>query len=475
MAHSTLKKFLTKKMQNDPILFHFKNIEATLRELSPGKTNDAIRAKALAFTQAYHAFYALNNMPPSQDFSEEYLQRLETLEKSLDAFVTVLSGSTFLQGFTLPLQAISSFVLGTIMGLMGAVMVGIQGFIRGALENKNPFAVGYESFLAGGVVSAIAGKRLPEQLFNDAQRARLMASVGRLEYIHNRLKTYVQGNQDFHAQVNARQQQSGTDSIIPGIIYNDTELRAHVKEQLMRECYPHMKDTDAAFARFLGQYHAIQVCTLKAKFGMQHIAGDIGHHSFIRVAIEERDVIPIAYGVPHEHPEKFVDQAENIRIVSGKQLFEIYVAHERLKTIHTFDTAYLTKQYKAGEYDCRSYVNQLLDFAGLPRTKIRRFVPELDNVVGATLFKPMLTQTSFFNQNMCTRNTPDLKISLFTRAEYKQYETAEEERLGRPLHREEQFNLKLKYTGFDYETRQRKIQEHISAQSSAPQQAGLVM
>jgi len=478
VVHSELKKFIVQNMQRDPIVYHFYNIEAVLGELPSGHANDEIRAKALAFTKAYHAFYALNKLETStghrEDFSEEYVMRLKALEESLDAFVDEVDDSPILMGLKLPLQAVSSFVLGTVLGLVGAVIGGLQGFLRGIWELKNPFSVGYECLLAGGIVSAIAGKRLPEHFFHDGQRARLIASVDRLEYIHNGLKTYVHGNGDFHAQVKKRQAESGAKTDIPGIVYSNEELRAHVKETLMKECYPNM-NTEEAFQRFLGQHHAMQVCSLKAKFGMKHLGGVIGHHSFIRVAVEEKDLLPIAYGMPHKNPEKFVDQAEEIRVVSGEQLFEIFVTHERLKSIQTFDRGYLIGQYKAAEYDCRSYVNQVLDSAGLPRTKVKRFVDELDNPIGAKCFKPMLINTTFFCQNICAKDTPDLNISLFRREEYKQLEASEEERLGRALEREEQFDLKLKYTGFDHDTRQRAIQEYVASQNIFPQETSPLM
>ncbi len=425
-----IKSVVNQRLAGTEVVYFFNNMITGLEK----RPNPEVQQAIYHLAETFADFYELQNCT-----AEDYTSKLAAIELAFEALVVLTQEHSLVSLFKQPLQFFASAVFGLVFGSIGLVYGAVNGLFQGVSELQNPLWVAGESMLAGATISFTAGKRLPEKFFNDAQKQKIKSTLNRLNYLHRALR------EDLPLQQ--------SDSDVPA----ESSEEMIVKLRIIDSCYGNHPDPNAAFDEFLSGHHAIQVCTRKAEFGLNYMQGNIGHHSFIRVAVARTELLPIEFGPPFKNPPKFVHQAEDIRVVDGKALFQMLVNHERCRKVQTFNSDYMMNQYKAGEYDCRSYINQILESVGLQRSKIKRFVPEVDSKVGTYIHSPALTETCFFSQPQLNKDAKDIAIHIYSRAAYNQYQVAEQSQKGRELSREERFDCQLIFTGFGHEQRQQAI------------------
>lgn len=431
-------------------LFHvIENSKKTSKNL---KITDAAIRLAEDFSLFYH----------SKDISaEEYNVRLMALEASFKNITTLTKERKLFKLVKKPLQNISQLIMGLVLSTLGAIY-GLQaGFFRGIADIQNPFHAAAESGFATAVVGGIAGDRLPKKIFNDQSRVKLRLILNRLKYLHRGLKEFVPG--DKKAVI--------PDEGFEGKHLSDQALEQFIKQHIIDSCFADEDSPEQAFEDFLNSKQAIQVCTQKAVFNTTYQQGSIGHHALIRIAINDKELLPIEFGPPNTHSPKFVDQAEEMRIISGKQLFKMMVNHERMKHIQTFSREFMLGQYTAGDYDCRSYVDQSLQAVGLKRSAINRFVPKVDSFTGTKIHKPLLSKTCFFTKSDQNAGAAKLKIT-----EYSKEDPAYRNNVpNRKEDQEAYWEFQQSYTGFGREARRLKIAQadeydsQFSSESDEPQ------
>lgn len=444
------KTLIDAELTGTVVVYYFNNILEVLRQQANIEDNIEVQNAVLKLAKCYADFY--NAKQISED---EFITRLDALEQSYIELIELVKDKPYFIDLKKPLQFIASTVLGLVFGALGLCYGTLHGIYRSCLERQDPVRLLIESMLAGLVIPFIAGRRLPEKFFKDEHKEKLLSTLIRLNYLHKGLSKTLSDGENSEFDV--------TDSISQKMDeLTESTLQELVKREIIESCFSKAEDKEKAFNDFLTDHHVIQVCTRKAEFGMKHLKGYLGHHSFIRLAVGETDLLPIEFGPPFTNPPKFVDQAEELRVIDGQTMFDMLVNHKRCKSIQTFNRDYMTTQYMPGEHDCRTYVNQILESVGLARSQISRFVPSIDSNTGTQLYRPALTSTCFFKQGELNAGAAPKEIKVYKREDYQAFEA--EQSGGKKVTRDMRFDFQLRFTDFHYDQRQAVI-ENFRAQS----------
>jgi hypothetical protein len=247
---------------------------------------------------------------------------------------------------------------GIILGAISAVLGAVYGFFAGAINDIMHLRVPIGAFTGaatGALVGGIIGYRAPFKL-QDPENRRLAYFV---EQISDTLESvWVSLNKDFHQ-----------------------EVEQEIKETYFTDPNTHVFD-EAAYQKFLtsdNQSYAIKATN--AAFIDKRFKGTTGHHSFIELNIKDRP-INIELGPPTEQ-EAEISQIET-RKTTGKNLIDMMVMHRILQQNYNLSPGNLPRfiwRYKAGENDCLTYVDKILESAGEPSTKIQRYT-KIDSHLG---------------------------------------------------------------------------------------------
>lgn len=443
-----------KRVAEDISAYYFDNIFQVIEGLSDREKDQEIARAAIEFANRYADFYKWRN-----------LKALEPLEQAMEKFISLTHDHKIWQLIKKPIHVISQIIGGLVLGVIGLGYGLVSGFVKSCCEIKNPFTIAFWSTfatntIASGLIGAVVGTRAPEQLYNkllnQTEYAKLGATIDRLRNIHRK---YLNTG-EYNLRFDVREVPKGKE----GIYLNDQALKDHVREKIITQCFQTGKDSTEslspeeskqAFEAFLNSKQAIQVCTQKAGFSIESLKGSVGHHAIIRIAIDEHELLPIEFGFPSAHSPAMVDQAEEMRIVTGQQIFDMMVHHERMKHIQNFSLEFMMGEYKPGEYDCHTYVNQILQSVGLKRSPINRFVRDVDSV-GSGIHEFVLNKSCLFTQSELKQDAEQIPVRSYTRQGYLEYQK-EHAKDPKNVSKEEKWQLQRAYTGFDSKARQAKI------------------
>ncbi|MDI1352346.1 MAG: hypothetical protein PSV35_06195, partial [bacterium] len=262
-------------------------------------------------------------------------------------------------------------ICGAAISLLLGLSFGLIGLTIGLLTDSNIIGnikgAGL-GFVAGFAVGSLVGYRIPTKLLQQPIHTKVEFCVNNLSRLRDELKD---------RKTHEEYQQDTKKYIL------DTFFSTVPSEQ-----------KENAFATFLKEEQAFQVCTTSAGHISNSLKGYLGHHSLIRFKINGIKDIPIEFGERRKTPNH-VDQSEKPRIVIGHTLFAMLVLDRILQDTHSSNITKALRIYDVGNDDCRTYIDKILIGTGQEPTKISRFSDKNDTYIGRKIVAPLI---GFFNK-----------------------------------------------------------------------------
>jgi hypothetical protein len=304
----------------------------------------------------------------SQEFSasNSLLQLLNEIKKDYNVLVAETNTGGFFYGCKQIVLSLGGFVLGVISAVLGGVFGFIAGGINDLINLKIPTGA-ITGTVTGSLVGGMIGYRAPFKLQESETRA--------VNYLVNRICDSLES----------------VESSINKNIYND------VIKQIKKDYFTDPKTNilnEEAFNEFIkSDKEHYDIKGTKAAFLDEKFKGSTGHHSFIKFHINHGKAICIELGASSENETIF--SQEDKRTTTGQKLVDMIVMHHILQQKHALsinNPRLILWRYKAGENDCNTYVDKVLEAVGEPAGKVDRFT-ESDSFIGRFIGKTL----RFFN------------------------------------------------------------------------------
>lgn len=250
-------------------------------------------------------------------------------------------------------------ILAAIIAPIGA-MIGLTAGTLKDICNLNLPTGAFSGVLAGSCIGGMIGYRLLDSLvdnaFKNKEKRAICHSVTMLKETFESL-------------------------LIPMEIDSIEEA---IKKEVLEENFGGNQE---GFSCFLQQKHSYQILGARANFGLSDkLKGVIGHHSFIKFAINNTGKTKtIEFGGPSDL-ETDISQIE-ARKTTGAQLIRMLAMHRLLQQEYSLSLKNLPtifQRYVAGTNDCHTYVDKILQAVGEPPSKITRFLKQ-DNAFGRVI------------------------------------------------------------------------------------------
>ena len=177
--------------------------------------------------------------------------------------------------------------------------------------------------------------------------------------------------------------------------YNKNEIIEGLQDEIMQKHFinPNNGEVDkTSFTSFLNGQHQYQLLGSEATFLNKDFKGSTGHHSLIKFFINN-EAYYLELGSPSDDSLEISQQFD--RTTSGTKLIEMLAMHKILQKNYSVDPQNyynFVMRYRAGENDCLTYVDKILEAVGEPESTISRYTDNdswLGRVLGSTI--------SFFN------------------------------------------------------------------------------
>lgn len=308
-------------------------------------------------------------------------EKLPEVTKALEDLVQASKRYTLTQRIKRALLEIVKSTFALVLGFWGAMMGATLGLMASfniadkiyrKVFNK-PIGNYDKTFLdslkgpgfgiiIGFAMGSLIGYRLPNTLLEKTTDIKIDVALGGMMRLGDELKN----------RKSLKQSQEKTKKYILDVFFKEIP-----KEQ-----------KEHAFEKFLKEDQQFQVCSTKAGHISKSLKGNLGHHALIRFKINGIQDIPIEFGDRKRTPG-FVDQSEKPRTISGQKLFEMLTLDRILQETHK-SSIKLINRYEIGSNDCLTYVNKILIGTGQNPTKMQRFSPENDTVIGSKIVAPMI-------------------------------------------------------------------------------------
>lgn len=255
------------------------------------------------------------------------------------------------------LLGLGGIILGLIAGVLGAavglLILGVNDLIHFRLPTGTLIGA-----IAGLLVGYTIGQNIPQKLFSPNEVRILQDAVGRLE-------------NSFHSLFLSRHR----------------ECVEEIKKELLEEYFDNNQE---AFDRYLKEPQKYEILSIEAPFISDRLRGSLGHHSFIKLSINNSEKAQlIEIGNPSDKEVNFSQR--EIRETTGEGQIHMLAMHRILKPQYEISIGNLfnlLSKYSACKHDCHTYVDIILESAGEPKSHILRFT-ENDTLIGRCIARTM--------------------------------------------------------------------------------------
>ncbi len=274
---------------------------------------------------------------------------------------------------------LGGFIIGIVTGIFGVVLGSLSMAFTDIINFSLPTGMFIGAF-TGFFVGFILGMRATNALCKDSEQRLIRHAVRNLE------DTF--------------------ESLLQSLTKDYSE---EVRKEILDDYFDgDMKKYDA----FLHEKHKYEILGIEATFFSASLKGSMGHHSFIKFSINNREKPKlIEIGISSELETVF-SQRET-REATGEQLVKMLAMDKLVRPQYEVSLSNLLgfyQRYTAGVNDCHSYVDKILLSVGEPVSQIKRFTPD-DTVWGriigktVTFFRPLPDKLQHCNPiNGCHRN-----------------------------------------------------------------------
>ena len=347
------------------LLLLINSIKAKKSELTKQFVNEL-----LVFINSLDKITALNsdNQKPSSD--EDFPALLKSIQNSYDKMVTISKTAQLHRKVGYGLLNVGGAVLGLFTGVFGGLVGGFSGFIRGTINGTNPFVAAGVGGITGGALGAAIGFRTPKKVFKNE--------------LTRQLKFCMDG---MRASMDSIQVTSKD-------IYDN--IQSNIEDYILKNNFA---GNTKEFQNFLDNKSVpFEVCSLPAQFISETLEGYLGHHSFIKISINNKEPIALEFSTGKTDLTRKLSNTEQ-RYTSGQKIIEMMTFHTLLQQTHACTPKYIVKKMKSGDVDCLSYVNKILTGTSQKATKIGRFDGS-ENWVGRNVVGFFIRNLSPFDQNI---------------------------------------------------------------------------
>ena len=317
------------------------------KEKNPEKHIELLQ-KALPLIGAVRTFYT---------DPENIEANIVTVNEAVKALITVSNMKTLPHKMKKALFGIC----GAIMAILAGVILGLSGFLVGVFSNYtiigNIRGAGL-GFLSGLAIGILIGSRGPMKLFQSAINTKIEFCCSNILRLQGELTER------------------------KSIEHYKLETKKYIINQFF-------EGKESLFNDFLTSEQQFQVCTTTAGHFSKRLKGHLGHHTLIRFSINNVTHLPIEFGDRKRTPIH-VDQSEKPRNVTGQVLFEMLSLDRMLQDTHESNFTNGLRLYDIGSDDCRTYVDKILLGTGQDPTKIGRFNPQNDSIIGRRVVGPLI-------------------------------------------------------------------------------------
>lgn len=252
---------------------------------------------------------------------------------------------------------LGGLIIGIVAGVFGAVLGSLSMAYTDIINFRLPTGMFIGAF-TGLFVGFTLGRRAPHTLFKDSEQRLIRHAVKNLE--------------------------STFESLFQSVTKDYSE---EVRKEILEEYFDgDTKEYDA----FLHEKQKYEILGIEASFFSASLKGSMGHHSFIKFTINNREKPKlIEMGIPSDQETVF-SQRES-REATGEQLVKMLAMDKLLRPQYEVSLGNLLgfyRRYKAGVNDCHTYVDKILLSVGEPVSQIKRFTPD-DTVWGRIIGKTM--------------------------------------------------------------------------------------
>ena len=280
--------------------------------------------------------YTLQELHVATNSTNDALALVESVAHHYDALEKIAQTSNFSYQLKTHLINLGAVILGTVCGILGAIIGGVAGLARG-LWNYAPWS-GFTSGVFLGLVSAAEGAyRLPKKLLKDEMTRQLKNGLDGLKECLDRTTKEKLG-------------QPLDEEIKPMKFY---------RQQVIAEIIE-LYDADShAFSKFLTSDINYNINTYVATFtGDPLLQGYVGHHAYIKIDIKDKHYL-IEFNTEPSDTTTPISQ-QDTRTVIGDVLINMLAYHRKLQESSAPTFKYIATHMKPGEVDCYSYVNKIL-------------------------------------------------------------------------------------------------------------------
>lgn len=384
MNHSEIHTLINEiKMQLSTLPFneitYYMNV--LLASIKNGKNPERhieLLQKTIPLINAVRMFY---------DDPENIATNIEAVNQAINTLISVSNMKTLPHTIKRALFGIC----GAIMAILAGVTLGFSGLLVGVFSNYtiigNIRGAGL-GFLSGLAIGILIGSRCPTKLFQSTIDTKVEFCCDNILRLQGELT----------GRKTIQQYELDTKKYIQDTFFKDTS------------------DKEEAFNNFLINTQKFQVCTKTAGHVSKQLKGHLGHHTLIRFSINNVTDLPIEFGDRNRTP-KNVDQSEKYREVSGQVLFKMLSLDRMLQETHESNITNGLRIYDIGSDDCRTYVDKILLGTGQDPTKIGRFNPKNDSIIGRKVVGPLIgffSKTNETDLHGLIDNPNDPKFEIMT-------------------------------------------------------------
>ena len=291
---------------------------------------------------------------------------VEAVMESYQDLVAVAKTDTLGVQVGYALLNVGGAILALMGGFLGALTGGVAGLGRSIWNIENPLSHLKVGTIMGFSLGAAFGFRAPKKLFKNELTRQLKFCLNSLhECLDNMQRELVKPLSIYEAQVKMK----------------------------------YFKDDEFLFNEFrMEKKVSYTIASVQANFIDRKLEGYIGHHAFIKIAIDNNVHLIELSSTPTNLAERSIVQQEQ-RTVTGKKILEMLAFHEQLQVTHTCTNSYVLRKMKPGDSDCKTYVDIALLGTGQAATTIERFHKN-DNWIGRNIVGLFVKNLSPFRKDI---------------------------------------------------------------------------
>ena len=278
--------------------------------------------------------------------TEEFSIELNRLKNSLDQLKEAAQVNHLSKEVKKVLLDVVGFITGTISGLVWGVFMVPIGLLTYRHYSFGTFEDMTRYFFTGFLQGMILSRRFVHSLENSHDR-QMRFTTDRLELSFQSLE--------------------------------DTSLEKYTHEEQDKVLAEFLGEgaTEAEKQQFLNSQQEYKLIAFQAIFLTSNLKGSVGHHGTIVYA--GTHIIELS-GSPSTEEVKKPDQ-EELRTCNGQTLVDMFVMHRLLQNNYSWSRRL---RYRAGDYDCQTYLDIILASTNQPLSTLTRATPE-DTLIGRTV------------------------------------------------------------------------------------------